>query len=65
MNGQIPAVPHASRATDVNKALYIKLNFSSEVSFDLILFINNAAELANLFLRKIFNPDIGANFSSG
>jgi hypothetical protein len=58
-------MPHAPRATNVNKTLYIKLNFSSEVPFDLILLINNAAELANLFLRKVLNPDIRVNFGSG
>jgi len=58
-------MPHAPRATNVNKALYIELNFPPEIPFDLILLINNAAELANLFLRKVLNPDIRVNSGSG
>jgi len=58
-------MPEASRATDVNKALYIELHLSSEVSFDLIVLINDAPELADLFFREIVNSDVGVKFSSG
>jgi len=64
MSRQIHAVPHSPITTSINEALYVELNLPSEVAFNLTLLVNDAAEMADLLLRKVLDLDVWSNLGS-
>ncbi len=57
-------MPHSSVAATINEALHVELSFPPEVALHLILLVNDAAEMADLLLRKVLDLNLWSNLGA-
>jgi hypothetical protein len=54
-------MPKATVAADFDKALDVEVNLLTEITLQLVSFVDNLADTVYLLIRKVFNPCIGVN----
>src|SRR5687768_4707433 len=56
---------HAAVGPDLDQALNAHLNFAAQVTFHLVVLINELADRSHVRLRKVLHPGIGINLCAG
>jgi len=57
-------MPHSSVTATINEALHVELNFPPEIALHLVLLVNDAAEMADLLLRKVLDLNLWSNLGA-
>src|SRR5690554_6332947 len=62
-DGQATAMAQATIAADVHEALDVQLNFTPQVTFDLVLLLHHATQAGDLRFSQVLDPGVRADLS--